>query len=424
MSSASTATARGAAPAANPSRFDVAGVRADFPVLYQQVHDQPLVYLDNAATTQKPRRVIGSLSRYYEMDNANVHRGVHSLSARATFAYERARGKVHNFVNAADIKEIIFTRGTTEAINLVAQSYGRANLVAGDEILISEMEHHSNIVPWQILAEQTGAVVKVASIHDDGELDLDSFKKQLSDRTKIVGIVHVSNALGTINPVKEVTRLAHDAGAVVLVDGAQAAPHVRIDVRDIDCDFYALSGHKVYGPTGIGILYGKMDLLEGMPPWQGGGEMILSVSFDKTTYNELPYKFEAGTPHIAGAIGLGEAMDYLAGFDFDAIVAHEHDLLDYAAEALSTVGGLRIIGTAREKTGAHSFVIEGIHPHDIGTILDHEGVAIRTGHHCAQPVMQRFGIPATARASFAIYNSRSDVDRLIAGLEKVKELMG
>jgi cysteine desulfurase/selenocysteine lyase len=405
-------------------RFDVEGVRWDFPILNQDVRGKPLVYLDNAATSQKPRRVINTIARYYELDNANVHRGVHSLAARATFAYERARGKVHKFLNAPDMHQIVFTRGTTEAINLVAQSWGRANLKAGDEVLISEMEHHSNIVPWQLVCQQTGAKLVVAPVTDRGDLDIDRFGRVLSPRTKLVGIVHVSNALGTVNPVREICRQAHDVGAVVLVDGAQATPHLRVDVQALDCDFYAFSGHKVYGPTGIGVLYGKRELLEAMPPWQGGGEMILSVSFEKTVFNELPYKFEAGTPSIADAIGLGEAIDYLAGFDFRALVEHEHDLMVYAEDALSSVYGLRLIGTARQKAGVHSFVIDGIHPHDIGTILDHEGIAIRTGHHCAQPIMKRFDVPATARASFAIYNTREDVDRLIAGLAVVRKTMG
>jgi cysteine desulfurase/selenocysteine lyase len=410
-------------PVARP-RFDVEGVRWDFPVLNQEVRGKPLVYLDNAATSQKPRRVINAIARYYELDNANVHRGVHSLAARATFAYERARGKVHKFLNAPDMHQIIFTRGTTEAINLVAQSYGRANLRPGDEVLVSEMEHHSNIVPWQLVCEQTGAKLVVAPVNDRGELDMDAFERLVTERTKIVGIVHVSNALGTINPVKEICRIAHAKGAVVMVDGAQATPHLTVDVQDLDCDFYAFSGHKVYGPTGIGALYGKRALLEAMPPWQGGGEMILSVSFEKTTYNEIPYKFEAGTPPIAAAIGLGEAIDYLAGFDFRALVQHEHDLLTYAEGTLATVEGLRIVGTAAEKTGVHSFVIDGVHPHDIGTILDHEGVAIRTGHHCAQPIMTRFGLPATARASFAIYNTQDDIDRLVTALTAVRKMMG
>ena len=404
--------------------IDVAGLRADFPILNQEIHGKPLVYLDSAASSQKPRRVIACLSRYYEMDHSNVHRGVHSLSARATFAYERARGKVHKFINAPEMRQVIFTRGTTEAVNLVAGSWGLEHIGAGDEILISEMEHHSNIVPWQLLAGRTGAKIVVAPIDERGQLRMDEFEKRIGERTKLVAIAHVSNALGTINPVKEVCRIARAHGAVTMVDGAQAAPHVKIDVQDLDCDFYAFSGHKVYAPTGIGALYGKAELLESMPPWQGGGEMILSVTFEKSTYNELPYKFEAGTPHIAGAIGLGEAIDYIGGFPFDALAEHEHDLLTYSEAALSSVPGLRIIGTAEEKTGVHSFVIEGVHPHDIGTILDHEGIAIRTGHHCAQPVMQRFGVPATARASFGIYNTREDIDRLVEGLGVVRKMMG
>lgn len=404
--------------------IDVAGVRADFPILNQEVHDKPLVYLDSAASSQKPRRVIACLSRYYEMDHSNVHRGVHSLSARATFAYERARGKVHKFINAPEMRQVIFTRGTTEAVNLVAGSWGLENIGSGDEILVSEMEHHSNIVPWQLLAGRTGAKIVVAPIDDRGQLQMDEFEKRIGERTKLVAITHVSNALGTINPVKEICRIARAHGAVTMVDGAQAAPHVKVDVQDMDCDFYAFSGHKVYAPTGIGALYGKAELLESMPPWQGGGEMILSVTFEKSTYNELPYKFEAGTPHIAGAIGLGEAIDYLGGFPFDALAEHEHDLLTYSEAALSTVPGLRIIGTADQKTGVHSFVIEGVHPHDIGTILDNEGIAIRTGHHCAQPVMKRFGVPATARASFGIYNTREDIDRLVEGLLVVRKMMG
>lgn len=404
--------------------FDAESVRMDFPVLNQQVHGKPLVYLDSAASSQKPLHVINAVSRYYEQDHSNVHRGVHSLSARATFAYERARGKVHVFLNSKNMREIIYVRGTTEAINLVAQTYGRANVGDGDEILVSEMEHHSNIVPWQLLAEQTGAKVVVAPIDDRGQLDMEAFKSKLTDRTKIVAVAHVSNALGTVNPLAEINKLAHDAGAVVVVDGAQAAPHLRIDVQALDCDFYAFSGHKAYAPTGIGILYGREELLEAMPPWQGGGEMILSVSFESTTYNELPYKFEAGTPHIAGAIGLGEAIDYMGRFNHDALERHEHDLINYGYEALGTVPGLTIIGQAEGKIGVHSFLLDGIHAHDIGTILDHEGIAVRTGHHCAQPVMTHFGVPATARASFGIYNTRDDIDRLVEGLAQVRKLMG
>jgi cysteine desulfurase/selenocysteine lyase len=404
--------------------FDVAAVRADFPVLHQQIHGKPLVYLDSAASAHKPLHVINAISRYYEHDHSNVHRGVHSLSARATFSYERARGKVHVFLNAQSVREVIFVRGTTEAINLVAQSYGRANVGSGDEILITEMEHHSNIVPWQLLCEQTGAKLMVAPIDERGALDLDAFRNKLSERTKIVAVTHVSNALGTVNPIADLCAWSHDAGAVVLVDGAQAAPHLKIDVQELGCDFYAFSGHKAYGPTGIGVLYGREALLEAMPPWQGGGEMILSVSFEKTTYNELPYKFEAGTPHIAGAIGLGEAMDYLGRFNRASLEAHEHDLIDYGYQALGDVDGLTFVGTAEGKTSAHSFVMDGIHAHDIGTILDHEGIAVRTGHHCAQPVMAHFGLAATARASFGLYNSRDDIDRLVVGLAQVRKVMG
>ena len=399
-------------------------VRDDFPIFDQEVHGKPLVYLDSAASAQKPRQVIDAVREYYEHDHANVHRGVHTLSQRATFAYERARGKVKVFLNARDTREIIFVRGTTEAINLVASTYGRANLGEGDEVLITTMEHHSNIVPWQLLCEQTGAKLRVAPINDRGELLLDEFEKLVGARTKLVSVVHVSNALGTINPIKEIVSMAHASGTPVLVDGAQAAPHMPVDVQDLDCDFYAFSGHKVYGPTGIGVLYGKAELLEAMPPYQGGGEMILSVTFEKTVYNELPYKFEAGTPNIAGTIGLGAACDYLGALDRAAVARFEHDLLAYAEESLLAIEGLRIVGTAENKAGVHSFTIEGIHPHDIGTILDHEGVAIRTGHHCAQPVMQRFGLAATARASLGIYNTREDIDRLVAGLHHVRRVLG
>jgi cysteine desulfurase/selenocysteine lyase len=404
--------------------FGVArNVRDEFPILQQEVHGKPLVYLDSAATSQKPRHVIDTMVRYYEQDNANVHRGVHSLAERATFAYERSRGKVKMYLNARDIREVIFVRGTTEAINLVAQTYGRNRVRAGDEVLVTAMEHHSNIVPWQMLCEQAGAKLRVAPINDRGELVVEEFAKLLNPRTKIAGIVHISNALGTINPIKEIVRLAHAQGVPVLVDGAQAVPHMRVDVQDLDCDFYALSAHKAYGPTGIGALYGKAELLEAMPPWQGGGEMILSVSFDRTTYNEIPHKFEAGTPDIAGAIGLGAAVDYLIGLDIDAVAAYEHGLLEYAEQALAQVPGLRLIGTAKKKAAVHSFVIDGCHPHDVGTILDHEGIAVRTGHHCAQPVMERFGVPATARASFAIYNTKEDIDRLVAGLAHVRKVL-
>jgi cysteine desulfurase/selenocysteine lyase len=398
-------------------------VRDDFPILDQEVHGKPLVYLDSAASAQKPRQVIDAISEYYENDHANVHRGVHTLSQRATFAYERARGKVKLFLNARDTREIVFVRGTTEAINLVAETFGRTAR-PGDEILISEMEHHSNIVPWQLLCERTGAKLVIAPVNERGELVMEELEKRLSKRTKLVSIAHISNALGTINPVREIIRLAHDRGARVLVDGAQAAPHVPVDVQDLDCDFYAFSGHKTYGPTGIGVLYGKADVLEAMPPYHGGGEMILSVTFEKTIYNELPYKFEAGTPDIAGAIGLGAAVDYLSALDRSAVARYEHELLEYAEDALLAVAGLRIVGTAREKAGLHSFTMEGVHPHDIGTILDHEGVAIRTGHHCAQPVMDKLAGGATARASFGIYNTRDDIDRLIEGLHHVRRVLG
>ncbi len=402
--------------------FDVGRVREDFPALHQRVQGKPLIYLDNAATTQKPRPVLEALRRFYEQDCSNVHRGVHTLSQRATEAYERARETVRRFLNARSEEEIIFVRGTTEAINLVAHSFGRARVRAGDEILISAMEHHSNIVPWQILCEETGARLRVAPINDDGELILDEFERLLTARTRLVAITHLSNALGTIPPVREIIQLAHARGIPVLLDGAQAVAHLKVDVQELDCDFYAFSGHKLYGPTGIGVLYGKAEWLEAMPPYQGGGDMISSVTFEKTTYNRLPYKFEAGTPHIAGAIGLGAAIEYVTTLGLDAIAAHERDLLIYATEALSGIPGLRLIGTAREKASILSFTLEGIHPHDIGTILDHEGIAIRAGHHCAQPVMERFGVPATARVSFALYNTREEVDALVTALQKVREV--
>ncbi|MEW5707325.1 MAG: cysteine desulfurase [Pseudomonadota bacterium] len=398
--------------------------REDFPVLKQQVYGKPLVYLDNAATSQKPAAVIEAERRYYEEYNANVHRGVHALSQKATDAYEGAREKVARFLNARSAREIVFVRGCTEGVNLVAQSYGRAVLKPGDEVLITAMEHHSNIVPWQMACQQTGAVLKVAPINDAGEMVFEEFERLLSERTKIVAAVHVSNALGTINPVGRIVERAHAVGAKVLLDGAQAAPHVPVDVQALDCDFYALSGHKIYGPTGIGALYGKEALLAAMPPYQGGGDMIKVVTFEKTLYNDLPYKFEAGTPNIAGAIGLGAALDYVAGIGMEAIAAHEHALLEYATEAVAGIKGLRLVGTARQKAGILSFVMDGVHPHDIGTILDHQGVAIRAGHHCAMPVMDRYGVPATARASFALYNTREDVDALVAGLRKVQEVFG
>jgi cysteine desulfurase/selenocysteine lyase len=388
------------------SLFDVQKIRADFPILTQTVYGKPLVYLDNAATSQKPAAVIEATTRYYSTDNSNIHRGVHLLSERATREYEEARAKAQSFINAAHSKEIVFVRGTTEAINVVANTYGRANVGAGDEVLITAMEHHSNIVPWQMLCEEKGARLRVAPINDDGELILDELEKLLSEKTKIVSVVHISNALGTINPVHRIVEMAHRRRARVFIDGAQAAPHARIDVQALDCDFYAFSGHKVFGPTGIGVLYGKASLLEAMPPYQGGGDMIASVTFEKTTYNVLPYKFEAGTPNIAGTIGLGAAIDYVNEIGLENIARYEQGLLEYGTAELSKIPGLRLIGTAREKAGVLSFVLEGIHPHDVGTILDREGIAIRTGHHCAMPVMERFKIPATSRASLAFYNTR------------------
>jgi cysteine desulfurase/selenocysteine lyase len=402
--------------------FDAARWRADFPALQQRVHGAPLVYLDNAATTQKPRAVLEALRQYYEEDNANVHRGVHALSVRATAAYERARRRVQEFVGAREPAEIVFVRGATEAINLVAQSFGRQRLGAGDEILLTHMEHHSNIVPWQMLCEQTGAVLRVAPINDAGELVWEEFERLLSARTRLVGVVHVSNALGTVNPVARIVEQAHAAGAAVLVDGAQAAPHMAVDVQALGCDFYVLSGHKMYGPTGIGALYGRRGLLDEMPPYQGGGEMIRSVSFEKTTYNTTPHKFEAGTPHIAGAIGLAAAIDYLETVGLAAIAAYEAELLAYATEALRGVPEVRLVGTAAKKAGVVGFTLEGVHPHDAGTLLDQRGIAIRAGHHCAQPVMERFGVPATCRASLGFYNLRGDIDALVAGVRHVLQV--
>ncbi len=402
--------------------FEVARIRDDFPVLGQSVRGKPLVYLDNAATSQKPRAVLDALVRYYTEDNANVHRGVHLLSERATRCYEEARIKIARHLNATDAREIVFTRGTTESINLVAQTWGRANLRAGDEILITGLEHHSNIVPWQLIAAEKGARLRVAPIDDSGEVLLDEFERLLGDRTRVAAISHVSNALGTINPVREMIAMAHRHGVPVLVDGAQAAPHMPVDVRSLDCDFYALSGHKLFGPTGIGVLYGKTALLEAMPPWQGGGDMIRTVTFEGSTWNELPYKFEAGTPHIAGATGLGAAVDYLNAVGLDAIQAYEHELLVYGTQALGRVEGLRMIGTARRKAAVLSFVLDGVHPHDLATILDYEGIAIRAGHHCAQPVMDRFGISATSRASLAFYNTKEEIDTLVKGLQKAREI--
>jgi cysteine desulfurase / selenocysteine lyase len=411
-------------PSAARSRFDPYAVRADFPILRQAIRGLPLIYLDNAATTQKPRVVLDALRRYYEEDNANIHRGVHTLSERATRLYEDSRAKVQRFLNAGEAREIIFVRGTTEAINLVAQSFGRRNVGPGDEVLITHMEHHSNIVPWQMLCEENKAKLRVVPISDSGELILEEFDRLLGQRTKLVSVVHVSNTLGTVNPVKQIIEMAHRRGIPVLIDGAQAVAHMPVDVRELGCEFYAFSGHKLYGPTGVGVLYGKADLLESMPPWQGGGDMIRSVTFEKTTYNVLPYKFEAGTPNVAGVIGLGAAIDYLNALGPEAVAAHEHRLLGYAVERLREVPGLRFIGTPAHRAGAVSFVLDGIHPHDIGTILDEEGIAVRTGHHCTQPLMERFGVPATARASVACYNTREEIDALVSGLERVREVFG
>ena len=405
-----------------PSNFDAEKIRADFPLLQQSVNGKPLVYLDNGATSQKPQAVIDALVRYYTTENANVHRGVHTLSQQATDDYEAARAKIRQLLNAAHDHEIIFTRGTTESINLVAQSYGRQNIGPGDEIIISNMEHHSNIVPWQMLCQEKNATLRIVPINDTGELLMDEYERMLSPRTKLVAITHVSNALGTIQPAAQIVALARAHGALTLLDGAQAIPHLPIDVQQLDCDFYAFSGHKLYGPTGTGILYGKAELLDNMPPVYGGGEMIKSVTFEHTTYNDLPYKFEAGTPNIAGTIGLGAAVDYLQTIGYDAIADHEHQLLQYGTQALQSIGGLRIIGDSPHKAGILSFVIDHIHPHDIGTILDAEGIAIRTGHHCAQPLMQRFQIPATARASLAIYNTKADLDALARAIDRAIEI--
>ena len=404
--------------------FDVERIRKDFPILNEKVHGRQLVYLDNAATTQKPQALIDAITQYYSFDNSNVHRGIHALSERATQQYEGARARVGRFINSADPREIIFVRGATEGINLVAHSYARPRLQAGDEILITAMEHHSNIVPWQILCDETGALLRVTPINDDGELLLEEFEKLLSPKTKLVAIVHVSNALGTINPLKQMIRIAHSWNVPVLVDGAQAAPHLKVDVQELDCDFYVFSGHKVYGPTGIGVLYGKTRLLEEMVPYQGGGDMISSVTFERTTFNVIPYKFEAGTPNVAGVVGLGAAIDYVEGIGLDAIAAHEHRLLTRTCDALSGISGLRLIGRAREKTGVQSFVMDRVHAHDVGTILDREGVAIRAGHHCAMPLMDRFGVTATCRASFAMYNTNEEIDALVSGIHKVREVFG
>ncbi|HEV8376341.1 MAG TPA: cysteine desulfurase [Candidatus Polarisedimenticolia bacterium] len=419
-----TGDALRATTATGTVRYDVEALRREFPVLWQDVRGKPLVYLDNAATTQKPKAVLDAIQNYYCRDNANIHRGVHELSQRATAAYEEAREKLRRLLNAASSTEIVFVRGTTEAINLVAHSFGGTHVREGDEILVSHMEHHSNIVPWQLLCESKKASLRVLPVTDRGELEMESFDRLLSPRTRLVSLVHLSNSLGTVNPVKEIIRKAHAKGVPVLLDGAQAAARMKLDMKDLDCDFYALSGHKLYGPTGIGVLYGKADLLEAMPPFMGGGDMISSVTFEKTLYNKLPYKFEAGTPHIAGAIGLGAAVDFVQGIGLEAIASHEEDLLSYSTEAVAGIPGLRIVGTAPQKAGILSFVIDGIHPHDLGTILDQHGIAIRAGHHCTQPLMERMGVPATARASFGMYNTREEVDALVEGLQRVREVLG
>jgi cysteine desulfurase/selenocysteine lyase len=402
--------------------YDVNKIRADFPILARKIQGKPLVYLDNAATTQKPQAVIDALSRYYMSENANIHRGVHTLSEQATESYEQARKTVGRFIKAADAREIIFVRGATEGINLVAQTWGRANVGPGDEIIVSAMEHHSNIVPWQILCQEKGAKLRVIPVNDAGELILDEYEKLLGPKTKLVAVAHVSNALGTVNPVRKIVEAAQAWNVRVLLDGAQAVPHLPVDVCAIDCDFYVFSGHKVYGPTGIGVLYGKSELLEEMPPYQGGGDMISSVTFEKTLYNRVPQKFEAGTPHVSGSIGLGVAIEYVSSIGLERITRHEQQVLAYGTKRLLEIPGLRLIGTAKEKEGILSFVLEGIHPHDIGTILDQEGIAIRTGHHCAQPLMQRFGVPATARASLGLYNTIEEMDALANGLRKVREV--
>jgi len=404
------------------SGLDLVKIRADFPILAERINGKPLIYLDNGATSQKPQVVLDAIANYYTHMNANIHRGVHALSVRATEAHDAARQTVRKFLNAADTREIIFVRGATEAINLVAQTYGRVHVGAGDEVLITAMEHHSNIVPWQILCEEKGAHLKVAPINDRGELMLDEFARLVGSRTKIVAVTHVSNALGTVVPLRQVIDIAHRGDVPVLVDGAQAVPHFAVDVQALDCDFYAFSGHKVYGPTGIGVLYGKRALLNAMPPYQGGGDMISSVTFAKTTYNDLPFKFEAGTPDIAGAIALGAALNYITNLGMDKIAAHESELLAYATEAVGAIPGIRLIGTAFDRAGVLSFVLDHVHPHDLGTILDREGIAIRTGHHCAQPVMERFGIAGTARASFAVYNTKEEVNALVAGIRAAREV--
>ncbi len=410
------------AAAATSLPWDVEAVRTDFPALAQTINGHPLVYLDNAATAQKPRAVLAALENYYQRDCGNIHRSVHQLGERATEAYERARRAAQRFLHAAEPREIVFTRGTTEAINLVAATQGAAHLRPGDEILLTGLEHHSNIVPWQLLAERTGAQLVVAEVNAQGEVEMAEFERRLSPRTRIVAFGHISNALGTINPVAEWAARAHAAGALVLVDGAQSAPHLPLNVAALGCDFFAFSGHKVFGPTGIGVLWGRAELLEAMPPYQGGGDMIASVSFAKTTYNRIPYKFEAGTPHIAGAIGLGAALEYLEMLGMERVAAYESELARYGAERLAGVSGLRLIGQAAERAAVFSFVLEGVHPHDVATVLDADGIAVRAGHHCAQPVMERFGVPATTRASLALYNTRAELDRLAVGLEKVRRV--
>jgi len=409
-------------PLATHVPFDVDTVRADFPVLQQEVYGQPLVYLDNAATTQKPRAVLDRIQTYYSRENSNVHRGVHFLSQQATDAFEAARETVRQFINAPSTREIIFTRGTTEAVNLVASSYGGDVLQPGDEVVISTMEHHSNIVPWQMACEAAGAKLQIIPINDAGELDYNAYLRLLTERTRLVAIVHVSNALGTINPVRQMVQDAKGLDIPVLVDGAQAVPHLRVDVQDLGCDFYCFSGHKMFGPTGIGVLYGTEDLLDKMPPYQGGGDMIERVSFEGTTYNKLPHKFEAGTPNIAGTLGLATAINYLSSFGVEAVTRYEHDLLAYATARLQEIEGLRLYGTAAHKAGVLSFLLDNIHPYDTGTLLDRMGIAVRTGHHCTQPLMQRFGIPGTVRASLALYNTRADIDRLVEGLQRVRTM--
>ncbi|MCZ6524340.1 MAG: cysteine desulfurase [Alphaproteobacteria bacterium] len=404
--------------------YDVESVREDFPILKQEIYGKPLVFLDSAASAQKPRAVIEAMKHCYEEEYANIHRGVYYLSMRATEAFEEARDKVRRFLNAAESREIVFVRGATEAINLVAQSYGRTFLREGDEIVITAMEHHSNIVPWQFLRDEKGLALRVAPIDDDGEFLLEEYEKLLGPRTKLVSVIHGSNAIGTIVPVREIIRLAHARGIPVLVDGCQAVPHLQVDVQELDCDFYVFSGHKLYGPTGIGVLYGKAALLEAMPPYQGGGEMITSVTFEKSEFNAIPYKFEAGTPHIAGAIGLGAAIDYLGALGIEDVGGHERGVLEHATRLLSEMKGVRLVGTARDKTSILSFVIDGVHAHDVGTVLDHQGVAVRAGHHCAQPVMERFGVDATVRASFALYNTVEEAEALAAAVAKVGEIFG